>query len=71
MRDALARCVTAARRVGGRRRPTGGLDTTEVCEWARAQGIEIKDCVRVLADLVAKFKATGKQGRHVHAHEWL
>jgi Lsr2 len=48
MREALARYVNAARRVGGsaRRparggsRPANGLNTTEVREWARAQGIE-------------------------------
>jgi hypothetical protein len=72
LRDALARYVNAASRVGGRaRRPArggrrgsaGGLDTTEVREWARAQGIEVKDRGRVPADLVAKFKAaTGQQG---------
>jgi hypothetical protein len=51
LRDALARYVDAARRAGGgarrpargsRRGPSGGLDTTEVREWARAQGIEVK-----------------------------
>ena len=72
LRDALARYVDAARRVSGsarmpargsRRGPAGGLDTTEVREWARAQGIEVKDRGRVPADLVAKFKAaTGQQG---------
>ena len=52
MREALARYVNAGRRVGGsarkpargsRRRSAGGLDTTEVRGWARAQGIEVKD----------------------------
>ena len=72
LRDALARYVDAARRAGGgarrpargsRRGPSGGLDTTEVREWARAQGIEVKDRGRVPADLLAQFKAaTGKQG---------
>ncbi len=43
--------------------PAGGLNTTEVREWARAQGIEVKDRGRVPADLVAQFKAaTGQQG---------
>ena len=43
--------------------PAGGLNTTEVREWARAQGIEVKDRGRVPADLVVKFKAaTGQQG---------
>ena len=71
MREALARYVNAGRRVGGsarkparsRRGPAGGLNTTEVREWARAQGIDVKDRGRVPADLVVKFKtATGQQG---------
>jgi len=72
LRDALARYVGAARRAGGsarkpargsRRGPSGGLNTTEVRDWARAQGIEVKDRGRVPADLVAQFKAaTGQQG---------
>ncbi len=72
LRDALARYVDAARRAGGsarkpardsRRGHAGGLNATEVREWARAQGIEVKDRGRVPADLVAKFKATnGQQG---------
>jgi hypothetical protein len=70
LRDALARYVDAARRVsgsarkparGGRRGPAAGLDTTGVREWARAQGIEVKDRGRVPADLVAKFKAATAQ----------
>jgi len=70
LRDALARYVDAARRVsgsarkparGGSRGPTGGLDTTEVREWARAQGIEVKDRGRVPADLVVKFRAATGQ----------
>jgi nucleoid-associated protein Lsr2 len=73
MRDALARYVDAARRTGGnarksargssRRGPAGGLNTTEIREWAKAQGIEVKDRGRVPADLVVKFKAaTSQQG---------
>jgi hypothetical protein len=72
MREALARYVNAARRAGGSarkpargssRRPANGLNTTEVREWARAQGIEVKDRGRVPADLVVKFKAaTSEQG---------
>ena len=69
LRDTLARYVSAARRVGGTRRPTrdggrtraSGLDTSEVRQWAKAQGIEVKDRGRVPAELVVKFKAaTGK-----------
>jgi hypothetical protein len=70
LRDALARYVSAARRVGGaarrpgrsgRRTPAGGLNTTEIREWAKAQGIDVKDRGRIPAELAAKFKtATGK-----------
>jgi hypothetical protein len=39
------------------------VNTTDVREWARAQGIEVKDRGWVPADLVAKFRAaTGQQG---------
>ena len=66
LRDALARYVGAARRPGGsarrparsgRRAPTGGVDSTQVREWAKAQGIDVKDRGRVPAELVVKFKA--------------
>jgi len=66
LREALARYVGSARRAGGgarrparggRRTPAGGVDSTEVREWAKAQGIEVKDRGRVPADLVVKFKA--------------
>ncbi len=70
LREALAPYVTAARRAGGgARRPARGVrkalagepNTTEVREWAKAQGIEVKDRGRVPAELVVKFKAaTGK-----------
>ena len=70
LREALARYVSAARRVSGaarrpartgRRAPATGPNTTEVREWAKAQGIEVKDRGRVPADLVVKFKtATGQ-----------
>ena len=46
---------------GGRRASANGLNTTEVREWAKAQGIDVKDRGRVPAELVVKFKAaTGK-----------
>ena len=66
MREALARYVNACCWAGGSarkpargssRRSANGLNTTEVREWARAQGIEVKDRGRVPADLVVKFKA--------------
>jgi hypothetical protein len=66
LRDALAAYVRAGRRVSGSsRRPAGGgrrgsastLNTTEVREWAKAQGIEVKDRGRIPAEVVVKFKA--------------
>ena len=66
LRDALARYVSAGRRAaGGTRRPVrsgrkasaNGVNATEVREWAKEQGIEVKDRGRVPADLVVKFKA--------------
>ena len=66
LRDALARYVSAGRRVsggtrrqarGGRKASANGVNTTEVREWAKAQGIEVKDRGRVPAELVVKFKA--------------
>ena len=70
LRDALARYVEAARRArGGARRPArsgrraraDGVDSTEVREWAKAQGIDVKDRGRVPAELVVKFKAATTQ----------
>ena len=68
LRKALARYVDAARRSSsssparrpartGRRAPANGLNTTEVREWAKAQGIEVKDRGRVPAELVVRFRA--------------
>ena len=70
LRDALAHYVSAARRAGGgarrpprivRKAPANGLNITEVREWARAQGIDVKDRGRVPAELVVKFKAATAQ----------
>jgi hypothetical protein len=70
LRDVLARYVGAARRAGGgtrrpargeRRARADGVSSTEVREWAKAQGIEVKDRGRVPAELVINFKtATGQ-----------
>ena len=70
LRDAPAAYVRAARRVSdssrlparGRRRGSASTpNTTEAREWAKAQGIEVKDRGRVPAELMVKFKAaTGK-----------
>ena len=66
LRRALARYIDAARRStgaarrparSGRRASASGGNTTEVREWAKAQGIEVKDRGRVPAELVARYKA--------------
>jgi hypothetical protein len=66
LRKALAKYIDVARRSsGGARRPArsgrrasaSGVNTTEVREWAKAQGIEVKDRGRVPAELVVRFKA--------------
>jgi hypothetical protein len=62
-----ARKVSAGARRGGRAAGRAGrsagsvLNTTEIRNWARSQGIEIKDRGRVPAEVVAKYQAaTGK-----------
>jgi hypothetical protein len=69
LRAALARYVGAARRAPGARRSarsgrragtstsTSGLDSTEVRDWAKSQGIDVKDRGRIPAELIVKFKA--------------
>ena len=70
LRDVLARYVQAARRAGGSTRrpahrgrpaPAAGVDSTEIREWAKARGIEVKDRGCVPAELVVKFKAATGQ----------
>ena len=72
LRRALAPYVSAARRAPGAaaRRPTrggrraagaGAADPVAVREWAKSQGIEVKDRGRVPAELVVKFKAATAQ----------
>jgi hypothetical protein len=72
LRQALAPYVSAARRAPGAaaRRPgrsgrraasAGAPDPTSVREWAKSQGIEVKDRGRVPAELVARFKAATGQ----------
>lgn len=73
LRSALGKYVSHARKVGGTARRAGrgagragrgagsSLNTTEIRNWAREQGYDIKDRGRVPADLVAKYQAaTGK-----------
>jgi len=66
LRKSLAKYIDAARRSAGTaRRPVRsggrasatGVNTTEVREWAKAQGIEVKDRGRVPAELVVRFRA--------------
>jgi len=70
LRDVLARYMAAGRRVrastststsqssrSGRKAQPNALNTTEVREWAKGQGIEVKDRGRIPAELVVKFKA--------------
>jgi hypothetical protein len=64
LRAALGKYVGHARKVGNtvRRAPRGRraadtLDTHKVREWAREQGINIKERGRVPAEVVAKYQA--------------
>jgi hypothetical protein len=73
LRSALGKYVSHARKIGGATRRAGrgpgragrgagsSLNTTEIRNWARENGYDIKDRGRVPADLVAKYQAaTGK-----------
>jgi hypothetical protein len=62
----LAAYVTHARKAAGtaRRGPRGRrgadpLDTRKVREWAKAEGIDIKERGRVPAEVIDKYKAAG------------
>jgi Lsr2 len=72
LRKAVEPYVSAARRASGSaaRRPgrsgrraatAAGIDSIAVREWAKSQGIEVKDRGRVPAELVVKFKAATGQ----------
>jgi hypothetical protein len=70
LRAALAPFAAASRKVPGPARRPGraarkaaavGISTTEIREWARIQGIEVKDRGRVPAGIVARYHdATAK-----------
>jgi hypothetical protein len=68
LHKALAPYAAHARKVGGTRRAARGarrnssaIDTHKVREWARKQGIEIKERGRVPANIVEKYRdATGQ-----------
>jgi hypothetical protein len=60
----LAGYVTHARKAGGTarhgsrgRRPADSLDTRKVREWAKAEGIDIKERGRVPAEVIEKYRA--------------
>jgi len=64
LRKALQQYLTHARRTGGTARGSARagranstIDTAAVREWAKGQGIEVKDRGRMPAELVVKFKA--------------
>jgi hypothetical protein len=65
LRKVLGSYVAVARKGGVSRRPArrarrgagGGVNSTEVREWAKSQGIEVKERGRIPADLVVKFQA--------------
>ncbi len=67
LHKALAPYIAHARKVGGTRRAARGrrnasaIDTHKVREWAKEQGIEIKERGRVPANIVDKYRqATGQ-----------
>jgi nucleoid-associated protein Lsr2 len=65
LRKSLARYVQASRKIPASRRPgrsrrspgPKGASSSEVREWARSQGIDVKERGRIPAELVVKFKA--------------
>ena len=63
LRKALQQFLAHARRAGGTarsaargRRGSAAVDTAKVREWAKEQGIEVKDRGRVPADVVEQYK---------------
>jgi Tfp pilus assembly protein PilW len=64
LRQALDLYLTHARRAGGTsrsaaraRRGAAAVDTAKVRDWAKGQGIEVKDRGRVPADIVEQYKS--------------
>jgi hypothetical protein len=66
LHTAIGKYIGHARKVGGTRRAArdagrrnaSAIDTHKVREWARAQGIEIKDRGRVPADVLTRYRET-------------
>jgi hypothetical protein len=63
LRKALGQYLAHARRVAGTakgaargRRGSAVIDTAKVREWARGQGIEVKERGRVPADVLERYK---------------
>ena len=64
LRDSIARYVAAARkervpspgRGSARKSPATDLNTSDVREWARAEGYDVSDRGRVSKDLIVKFQ---------------
>jgi len=63
LRQALGHYLAHARRAGGTarsaartRRGSAAVDTAKVREWAKGQGIEVKDRGRVPADVVERYQ---------------
>jgi len=66
LRQALGQYLAYARRTGAAARDAArthraaAIDTAKVREWAKGQGIEVKDRGRIPADIVEQYKtATG------------
>ena len=63
LRKAMERYLAHARRTGGTarsaargHRTSAAVDTAKVREWAKGQGIEVKERGRVPADVVEQYK---------------
>ena len=56
---AVARKISGTRRTAGAkpRRTPAGADSTLVREWARSQGLPVKERGRVPSDLIAQYRA--------------
>ncbi len=67
LRRALGQFLAHARRAGGTarsaarsRRGSAAVDTVKVREWAKGQGIEVKDRGRVRADVLEQYKTAAQ-----------
>jgi hypothetical protein len=67
LRKALGQYLAHARQAGGTarsaarsRRGSAAVDTAKVREWAKGQGIEVKDRGRVPADVIERYKTAAE-----------